>query len=321
MTGRQLINVLFFFSLASTFSVLISGYVNAEVTAEKSNAGATVKIDGDLFTEYVIQSGSKPILWPIIGPTGKPMTRAYPMQSDTKETNDHPWHRSFWFTHGLVNGVDFWGEKPGNGTIKHREFVKLESGETGLIITKNDWIDAEERKICEDERTVRFGKEGDCRWIDFKLELKAVDKPLKLGDTKEGTFGIRVADSMNLKSKQGGHIINGNGELDGDTWGKAAQWVDYHGPVDGKVVGIAILNHPSSFGYPTYWHVRDYGLFAANPFGLHDFNKNEKNKEKGSHTIEVGHSTTFRYRVFFHLGDEKESKIAEKFLKYSKQTD
>jgi hypothetical protein len=99
---------------------------NAEVTVAQSADGAVVKIDGQLFTEYLNDSGGKPILWPIIGPTGKALTRAYPMnKNDANEKKDHPHHRSMWFTHGSVDGIDFWTEKTGNGIIKHRDFAKL----------------------------------------------------------------------------------------------------------------------------------------------------------------------------------------------------
>jgi hypothetical protein len=106
--------------------------------------------------------------------------------------------------------------------------------------------------------------------------------------------------------------------VDGKAWGQPAAWVDYQGPIDGKTVGIAIFNHPSSFRYPTYWHVRGYGLFAANPFGLHDFSGGEKGK--GRATISRGASMTLRYRVLFHAGDEREGKVAERFSAYAKES-
>jgi hypothetical protein len=303
--------------------MLIAGKAYAEVTVEKLAGGAVVKIDGVLFTEYLIESGGKPILWPIIGPTGKPITRSYPMQKlvdeSPKEKTDHVHHRSMWFTHGTVNGIDFWTEKKGNGTTKHRDFEKLEGGKTGLIVTNNDWLAADGKRQCEDRRVLRFGVDGESRWIDFNITLKALDAPVTFGDTKEGTFGLRLAESLSLEAKMGGRIVNSNGQLDNDTWGKAAEWVDCNGPLDGQTVGIAILNHPSSFRYPTYWHVRGYGLFAANPFGLKDFSRDpEKN---GSHTIQPGEGITLRYRVILHRGDEKAGKVAEAFSAYSKQAE
>ena len=298
---------------------LSSSAYGAEVTAEKADAKVVIKIDGEPFTEYVTNFNGTPILWPIIGPTGKPMTRAYPMAKGSEsEREDHVHHRSVWFTHGDVNGLSFWHIE----TIKHREFVKVESGSKAKVVTINDWIDGDGKKVCEDLRCLTFGVLGDARFIDYDVTLKATDGPVKLGDTKEGTMAIRVAGTMKVDAKKvnpkwGGKIVNSEGLTDGDAWGKRAAWVDYHGPVDDKVVGVAILNHPSSFRFPSYWHVRTYGLFAANPFGLHNFEGSDK--VDGSHTMAKGESIDFRYRFLFHPGDEKEGKVAAAFEAYSKE--
>ena len=285
----------------------------AEITAQKSLKGVVVKIDGELFAEYITDFNGTPILWPVIGPTGKPMTRAYPMGEGVDEREDHPHQRSIWFTHGDVNGLSFWHKE----TIKHRQFLKIESGPEAVIVTRNDWIDQGGKTQCEDQRTLTFGTDGDTRWIDFSVTLTATDRPVKFGDTKEGTMGVRVAASMKVDAKLGGRIVNSEGQTDKDAWGKRAAWVDYHGPVDGQTVGIAILNHASSFRFPTYWHVRTYGLFAANPFGVHDFEKS--NEVDGSHTLAPRSSITLRYRLLLHKGDEKAARIAEAFAAYAKQ--
>lgn len=283
----------------------------AEITVEKSPAGAVVKIDGQPFTEYVVDFNGTPILWPVIGPTGKPMTRFYPMGEQEGEKQDHPHHRSIWFNHGDVNGLSFWHKD----TIKHHEFVKLESKPVPTIVTRNDWLDPDGKKQCQDERTITFGTDGDSRWIDYDVTVKAGDAPVTFGDTKEGSFGVRVAGTMKVDAKLGGQIVNSEGQTDKDAWAKRAAWVDYHGPIDGQTVGIAILNHPSSFRFPTYWHVRTYGLFAANPFGLHDFVKEED--VDGSVTLAPGESFTLRYRILLHKGDEKEGGVAEAYAKYA----
>ncbi|MGO8744573.1 MAG: PmoA family protein [Thermoguttaceae bacterium] len=288
----------------------------AEITATATPHGVAVKIDGALFTEYLIRSGAKPILWPILGPTGEPMTRAYPMgepPAGTKETKDHVHQRSFWFTHGSVNGVNFWDEGGKHGTIVHRAFSKIAGGSEALLITKNDWLDPEGVKVCEDQRRLVFGVDGPSRWIDFDITLKASQGAVTFGDTKEGTFGIRVAQTITVDAKKGGHIVNNKGQTDVAAWGQRADWVDYYGPLLGKTLGIAVLNHPSSFRFPTYWHVRTYGLFAANPFGVHDF----AGKGSGTYTLPAGQSLHLRYRVIFHQGDEKEGKIAEAFGRYA----
>lgn len=287
----------------------------AEITAERSEKGVVVKIDGKLFTEYVTDFKGTPICWPVIGPTGKPITRAYPMAKGPGEREDHQHHRSLWFTHGGVGGTSFW--EVGRGTIKHREFVEIKSGKNAAIVTRNDWLSPDGKKVCEDQRNLAFGSDGDARWIDFDIAIKASNGPLKFVDTKEGTMGVRVAGTMKVDAKKGGRIVNSEGQTDAGAWGKRAAWVDYHGPVDGQTVGVAILNHPSSFRFPTYWHVRTYGLFAANPFGLHDF---ERGKDvDGSHTVSAGAAMTLRYRLLFHRGDEKAGKVAESFAAYAKE--
>jgi len=290
-----------------------AGVASGEITAEPSEKGVVVKIDGELFTEYVTDFNGTPILWPIIGPTGKPMTRAYPMGKGPNEREDHVHHRSLWFNHGNVNGLSFWHEE----TIRHREFVKVESGPEALIVARNDWVARDGSVVCEDERRLRFGTDGPTRRIDFDITLKAIDQPVKFGDTKEGTMGVRVAGTMKVDAKMGGRIVNSEGQADGEAWGKRAAWVDYHGPVDGQTVGIAILNHPRSFRFPTYWHVRTYGLFAANPFGWHDFTRSSD--VDGSHTLAPGETITLRYRFLLHRGDEKIGKVAEAFAAYARQ--
>jgi len=300
---------------------LISVSQSAEFTVEKEDGGVAVKRDGKLVTRYHEKSGAKPILWPLIGPNGNEVTRSYPMMKDGKpdERKDHVHHRSFWFDHGDVNGVSFWHEQGGNGEILHRKYVKRAGGRQAVISTINDWIGPDGKKHCEDLRTLTFSKHDGQLVIDFDVTVKASAGKVTFGDTKEGSFGVRVAGTMKVDAEKGGKIINSEGQEDREAWGKPASWVDYHGPVEGNTVGVAILNHPSSFRYPTHWHVRTYGLFAANPFGLHDF-YGKKADIDGSHTMEPDESFTLRYRVLVHNGDEKAAKIAEHFEHYAKET-
>jgi hypothetical protein len=288
----------------------------AEVTAEKTETGVTIKADGQPFAEYVFNSAGKPIVWPVIGPTGKRMTRNWPMETGVPgETDrDHPHQRSLWFTHGDVNGIDFWSM--GKGRIEHRELVKSESGPEAVVVTRNDWVSPDGGKpVLKDERTLKFGADAGQRWIDFDIVLTAPDTPVVFGDTKEGSFGVRTASNMRVDSKKGGRIVNSEGQADGAAWGKPAAWVDYHGPVDGETLGIAILNHPSSFRFPTHWHVRTYGLFAGNPFGLADFTSGAS---KGEYTLPGGESMKLRYRVLLHKGDEKQGRVAEAFADFAR---
>ena len=291
----------------------------AEVTLEKGDGGVTVKIDGKPFTKYIEKSGTKPILWPIIGPTGKEMTRSYPMAKKEGEKEDHIHHRSFWLTHGDVNKVDFWGEvnDKAHGTIEHGTYEKMESGPKATLVTTNKWKGPDGSVILEGKETYRFGREDNIRWIELDAILTAAIDEVTFGDTKEGSFGVRVDETMKVDAKKGGQIVNSEGQKDGDAWGKRAAWVDYHGPVEGETLGIAILNHPTSFRHPTYWHVRTYGLFASNPFGIHDFTAGKENP--GTHTLKKGETLRLRHLVILHTGDEKEGKVAEAWDKYQKQ--
>jgi len=287
-----------------------------EVVAKTTLGGVAIQIDGNPFTEYLVRSGVKPILWPILGPTGKAMTRVYPMGELAGEKKDHIHQRSLWFTHGDVNGVNFWAENPKEANIVHRRFSTIKSGDEAILVAEDDWLGPGNKKILADERRLKFGGNQGVRWIDFDITLKAAFGPVKFGDTKEGTFGVRVAESMKVDAKPAGRIINSEGQKDQNAWGRKASWVDYHGPVGGEMLGIAILNHPSSFRFPTTWHVRTYGLFAANPFGRKEFPDGDK--KDGSYTLPQGQSITLRYRVWLHRGDEKEGRVAEAWEAYSR---
>jgi hypothetical protein len=319
-----------FCAAAVVLAFAFQGASAAEFTVEKSNDKVTVKLDGKLFTEYLIESGKKPALYPIIGPTGKAMTRPYPIEKKETEsasksdigakgkplTTDHPHHRSLWFGHQQVNGANVWTESASTGSQKHREFVEATGGKQAKIVTINDWLDKDGKKLCEDKRTVTCSTDGDNRIIDFDVAIKATDGDVTFGDDKDGLFAVRVPDSMRVEANKGGTYVNSRGQKDeGEAWGKAAEWMDYNGPVGDEKLGIAILNHPSSYGFPTHWHTRGYGLFAANPFGLKMF----KEPNSGEYTLKNGDTLEFRYRVIFHKGDEKEGRIAESYAVYSKQ--
>ncbi|MFQ6131705.1 MAG: PmoA family protein [Armatimonadota bacterium] len=277
------------------------------VSVTEEEDAVEVKIGQDLFTRYLTNAGPKPYCWPVIGPTGEPVTKL-------PKPGDHPHHRSFWFTHDEVNGVGFWHEGENAGKTVHREFEALVSGPVyGLIRARNDWVAADGTKVCEDVRELRIYKVQSGRLLDFAITIAATEGPVEFGDTKEGTFGLRVAESM--EQREGGHIRNSQGQEDGDCWGKQATWVDYYGPVEGETVGIAIMDSPRNFRHPTYWHVRTYGLFAANPFGLRYFIGDKTGK--GKYTIPQGESLTLRYRVYIHEGDTEAAKVAEAYAAYA----
>jgi len=187
----------------------------------------------------------------------------------------------------------------------------------GVIRERCNWVDHEGKVLCSDERTLRFQAQPDVRIVDFAITLIASQGPVTFGDTKEGSMAIRLPATLSVKGKGAqGHIVTSAGQRDVAAWGTAAEWVDYHGPVDGKVVGVAIFDAPQNPRHPTTWHVRDYGLFAANPFGLHDFKKGEP-KGAGDLKLAAGERATFRYRFVFHSGDEQAGKVAERYREFA----
>ena len=270
-----------------------------------------------LFTEYRFSGGPRPFFYPVIGAAERRATRMWPMEEgDETEARDHIHHRSLWFTHGAVNGIDFWTEKKGNGVIVHDGFDEITSGEEGVIRCRNLWKSTTGDVILRDERTYRIRFEMGGPVLDHEITLRASESELLLGDTKEGTMAIRLHPQLRLTGKVAqGECITSEGIEGRKAWGKRSRWIDYHGPVDGVVVGVAILDHPENLRHPTWWHARHYGLFAANPFGIHDF----EGKPRGSGDLKIpkGESLTLRHRFLFHPGDEKQAKISERFKEYA----
>lgn len=286
-----------------------------------------VTLDGELVTEYVYQGERKPILYPVIGPGGIPMTRNYPMKEVEGEAKDHPHHRSLWYTHGRVNGVDFWDERSGTGKTVHEAFDKVEAGkDQATIVARNRWVAPDGKVVLTDTRTIRIHAAPDARILDYDITLHASEGPVVFGDTKEGTMGIRTHPALRLRNDErrgvksaNGKAVNSEGVGGREVWGKRAKWVDYWGDIDGKTLGVAIFDHPSNPRHPTWWHAREYGLIAANPFGIHDFEK--KPAGTGDMTIPGGESRTFRYRFILHEGDVKQAKIAGRYADYARSGD
>lgn len=298
------------------------------VTITKQEGKLRVEINGKHFTDYNFEGAPRPYFYPIYNHSGLGMTRNWPMKEVEGEERDHIHHRGLWYGHRHVNGFSFWEETGKQGTIKHTEFAEIKSGkEMGVIRAKNTWTSKEGELVCTDEVTVRIPNRENDRILDFEITITAPkDKEVVFGDDKDAAMAIRIAESMRLKKRENkktlpgdGHIVLATGERDDATWGKRSPWCDYFGPVEGQTVGVAIFDHPSNPRHPTWWHVRDYGLFAANPFGKRHFEKLE-DKNAGDLKLAAGESVTFRYRFFWHDGDEQAGKVADRYQEYVKQS-
>src|SRR5262245_54373612 len=206
------------------------GFVSASSAAEKGvkitqmPEKLRVEINGELFTEYIFQGAPHVYLYPVIGPGGVPMTRNAPMKKVEGEDQDHPHHRSLWYSHGEANGIDFWAESAKSGKIVHDKFLEVKSGEDmGVIRAQNNWVAPDGAVTCVEEQTIRiYNRPKNERLFDFEVTLKAGDKDVVLGDTKEGSMGMRLAETMRLTrnktnaGKSNGHIVLDPGGSDAE---------------------------------------------------------------------------------------------------------
>jgi hypothetical protein len=336
--------------LVGTMVFLVMVPLAACVAAEQSFSiqrlphGIGIECGGEPFAEYVIDQGNKPFLWPVFGPTGKQMTRGYPMvdaTSEPAEQRDHPHQRGISFGHEDCFG-DTWGERAtyesklhneataarakeriaGLGTIKHVAFTRLdvhhgERDRKAVVEATCEYHDPVGRVGVTERRRLTFRATDSLRMIDCDQDLVATGEAVRIGDRKDAGLYIRVPVALAVDSKQGGRIVNSEGLSNDAAWAQPARWCDYHGRIDGDEVGVAILNHPSSFRHPTRWHVRTYGLFAANPFAQNGY---DKSLPDASITLNPGEVLRLRHRFVFHTGDDRESGIEEAWQAYAQET-
>lgn len=309
--------------IATAFLHTAVSLAHAEVTIKETDGDFAVEIDGKPFTVYKQKDLRVPCFYPIHGPNGVAMTRKYPLEDAAEgEAKDHPHHTSLWYTHGDVNGLDFWhggGKHPEKGgKVVHESVVSKENGESqAVLVTTSKWLTmVGDKEVCQDQRRFAFGTLGESRYIDFQITIKATNGDLVFGDTKEGSMSIRTHPNLRLKGEvANGKAVNSAGDKDKDLWGKAAKWVDYWGTIGEDSVGIAIFDHPSNPRHPTTWHARDYGLIAANPFGYSYFYKGQG--KDGKLTVKDGESVTFRYGFLFHPGEHNADAMEEVFEIFS----
>lgn len=295
----------------------------AEISFSRKAENLEVKIGGELFTEFRSDTWV-PCLYPLMSPDGTHLTRQFPFAKDVAgEEKDHPHHIGFWFAHGDVNGHDFWHSGKG-GKIVTKGFVgepvltQGDSDEASLTFTADlAWM-AGDKELLAEKRSYRIGVNGTGRTIDVTCVLTATGGDVTFGDTKEGSFAIRTAPTIRLKGEVAkGGITNSTGLKDGAAWGKRAKWVAFHGPDSaGTPTVIALLDHKDNLRHPTWWHARDYGLLAANPFGPRGY-KDKDFEGKGDYKLEKGESLTQRYLLILHQGDVASASIEDRWEKFS----
>ncbi len=323
---------------------------SAQVSATQTPDGVEFRVGDEVVAKYhTAPTVAKPFLWPVAAPGGTPVTRAWPMVTTSADaTTDHVHQKSAWFCHGDVipeglalktpaankadKGVDFWSEskdkdgKKRHGTIRCTkiETPEVKAGGPVVVVTWNEWLTPDGEKILDEKRTITFRVTPEGRLFTFTCELSANDYPIVFGDTKEGSFGVRVHDDLRTVAKGGGAVTPSNGapapagtKDNLPLWGQVADWNDYSGTVDGKAVGLAVFAHPNN---PTKsaWHTRAYGLMAANPFGrAHSGFPSQKGKTDLVR-IEKGKSLTYAFGLYAHGGDATAGKVAEAYEAFEK---
>ncbi len=290
---------------------------------------------------------AKPYLYPLLAPGGIPVTRGWPMEKGKPgETVDHVHQKSAWFCHGDIipegielsvktndphgKGVDFWSEaKDKEGKPRHGTIVCVKVGEPvqmskrhAKIATWNEWKTPDGIKVLDEERVLHFIDMPDGRLIAFEITLKANTCPIVFGDTKEGSFGIRVRDELRMAKEKGrlggdGVLTNDAGKSgEKDVWGQVASWCDYSGPLDGKTAGVAVFSHPDN--PPAAWHARGYGLLAANPFGRNTSGFPSQKGKMDLFRLEKGKELHLMYGIYAHTGDVKTGHVAEAYDLFKK---
>ncbi len=323
----KMTKLLFFTSLGLATAV-------AQVKITPDDSRIHIEINGKPYADFVVKSDEamKPYLYPLRAASGTIVTRHWPMDKvDAIEPVDHQHQRGVWFGPDMVNGYDFWNNEfsyknPKAGWTKFNKLGAVKSGKKeGSIAATFDWMDPKGTKIVEESRLMTFHDDPKLRIIDFDIDLTAVTK-VKFGDGKDCCFGIRLSpqlqETKTIKTRgkpdqvipgPAGVITNAEGKTtEKAVWGKPSDWCDDSGEIDGEKLGIAIFDNPKN-SRRARWHVRGYGLFAANPFGVSAFTGDKS--QDGSVTLEPGQKLHFKYRVVIHPAGTDLAKLYSEYVK------
>jgi hypothetical protein len=341
---KKLSAILFIFSQFSFF--LQAQSLKVQFANHEAENRIDILFDGKIFTSYRWpENVYKPILYPVYTSSGTEITRGFPLKPKQGERNDHIHQVGIWLNYGNVNGLDFWGngyrgyKEPGGGQIMHQKIESMGLGNNeATLIAIESWLNPKGVELLAERTEYHFIANGPLRIIDRVTTLRATDTTVVFNDTKEGMFGIRVARQLELPLNENVVLLDADGKpslqkssaAEGATgnyrsskgvsgeavWGTQAEWMDLYGTIGQEKISLVVCDHPKNPGYPTFWHARGYGLFAANPLGWSDFTKG---KETLNFTLKPGESATFRYRVIIssgkHLTDEEINVLKEEFNK------
>jgi len=286
--------------------------LNLSAQVQYTPGDKTITIDGKPFTTFHdgVEVG-KPYLAPVRSASGKIITRGFPMENIAGESRDHVHHTGLWFSFDDVNGYKLWENHP-SYTKPHmgREVVRSAEWQNGMLMAVIEWRDTDGNLLLVENRDMTFSGDAKLRTIDFRITLTAA-QDVTFGDTKEGAFAIRLVEPFT--ERKGGRMVDADGRSTmKNVWGKRSNWVDYAAEVEGERLGVAMFDHPQNPRHPTYWHARDYGLFALNPFGQSAF---DDKLPESQWKLPNGEKLVFQWRVVVHPGD---ADVAQMYQEYAK---
>jgi hypothetical protein len=223
---------------------------------------ASFQRDGVELTRYHFGPGlHRPFLYPIIGPSGRSLTR----MGHPHDPESHSHHNSVWISHNDANGISFWSDR-GDGKVRHRRIVEFDdSDECAYLIAENEWIDKNGTVLLLETRRITTFPLPNAEWLlIIDMEFKAVNGTVTLGKTPFGMIGVRTAKTIGVHDG-GGTIRNSEGAVnEKEVFWKQAKWVDYSGAItNNNIEGITLFDHPDNPNFPTYFHVRNDGWMGA----------------------------------------------------------
>ena len=304
-------------------SVETESNVQTSITLESKDDRIAVKFGDELFTQYIFKGYEKPILYPVMAPGNVAITRRYPIEKKAaNEATDHPHHKSIWFGQGNINGHNFW--TMGHGTIVLDKVIQTqENGKNAVIETSHLWKTRKGKTLLKDETKMTFSQQENTRSIEYEVKLIASEKDLTFIDDrngKEGTMAIRTHPALRVTHRDKGkpatgRALNSQGTTGKAIWGEKSKWVLYQGPINKENYAVAMFDHSDNLRHPTTWLARDYGLVAANPFGLSHFLK--KKRGAGNYTLKKGESLTLKYLFVFTQGEVSQEDMKAQFKSWT----
>lgn len=283
-----------------------------------------VFVGPQLFTRFWYPDTlEKPVLYPLHAASGAAVTRGFPLNPQPGDPTDHPHHLGLWLNFENVNGLDFWNnsyaiapaKKAAYGWIRTDKILEMTSGPTGALAYHANWTDQQRRVLLEETTRFEFSGTAHERVIDRVTTLRA-RTDVTFTDAKDGLLGLRLAHKLQLPTTEDqkftdnkgnvtvvkggtdklatGNYLTSTGKRGNAAWSSRAAWCQVYGKLGADSVSIAIIDHPANPNYPTFWHARGYGLFAANPLGEKIFTNGQT--AKNLH-LRPGESVSFRYRI------------------------